>query len=102
LFVAAIFGVGNLRAVPASEDTWTSCRGFGKITGYTLVHDTLGRFDAGIPYDFEGNPVREMMVVPRLGTAALTIKGHPIPPSLFQRWSELDGGVRRCGGLVLD
>lgn len=120
-FVAIIYGPG-LRIVPLPEETWTSdevarrrlikraivghynmWRGrlpcYGRIAGYVAVTEMVGRFDAGMPYGVDGDPVGLPVIVERISIGALTVKGHPLRPSLFHGLADDVGKGKRCGTI---
>lgn len=106
IFVAVVRGPG-LRLVPVPEGTWTAddveqrrrikraitshfarWRGrlsaYGRIVSYSAIIETTGRFDVGIPFGVDGAPLGPSVLVERIGTGALMVKGHAIPPRWFR------------------
>jgi len=72
---------------------------YGRITGYVAVSETVWRYDVGVPYGVDGNPVGPPMIVERIGVGALSVKGHPIPSKWFHgRMNEVGDG-KHCATL---
>src|SRR6516164_4846516 len=97
LFVAALLTSARLRLVPVCSETWQVSaderdrqlkvairehyrehRGhvpsFGAIVGYTAVVMAGYRFDFGLPYDLDGDPIGPLQPVERLQEAVLGTK----------------------------
>jgi hypothetical protein len=121
IFVAIVRGPG-LRLVAMPEGAWTTddverrrhikraiishysaWRGrlsaYGKIVGYTAVIETTGRFDVGMPFGVDGAPIESSVLVERIGTGALMVKGHAIPPRWFHARQDDQMRCAGCGPL---